>query len=262
MSPYRYEPVDWYDFPTYFDIVHQQDTPREVAFLRGVYRRHVESRGHDLLEPACGTGRLLRALERVGFTVAGFDNNPAMVQAARRRLRPLGNKARVFRASLDDFRLRRKFDMAFCLISTFRYLPSDRAARRHLDLVRDALRPGGVYVLGLHLCDYRDRRSGRERWVGRRGRLEVVCNLLSRPADRRRRREPHRLRMVVDHDGAIRRYQTLFELRTYDAPQLGRLLAAVPGLHLESVYDFSCRFDRPGALDDHRLDKLLILKRS
>lgn len=262
MSPYRYEPADWYDFPSWFDVVHREDTPRESTFLRQVHRRHVESRGRSVLEPACGSGRLLLALARRGFSVSGFDNNRTMLEAARKRLRAFGRKAHLFDATLDDFHTRRRFDLAFCLISTFRYLPSESAARRHLRLVRDSLRPGGVYVLGLHLCDYRARGTGRERWVGTRGATRVVCNLLSRPPDRRRRREPHRLRMIVERNGTVRRIQTHFELRTYDAWQLQNLLQAVGGLRLESVYDFSCRIDRPVALDDDRLDKLLVLKRS
>ena len=63
-------------------------------------------------------------------------------------------------------------------------------------MVDTALRPGGVFALGLHLTDYAQDRRQRERWVGRRGGTQVVCNLQSWPPDRRRRRERLRSRLT------------------------------------------------------------------
>ena len=47
------------------------------------------------------------------------------------------------------------FDLAHCLVSTFKYLLTEAAARAHLRSVARALRPGGVYALGFHLSPVR-----------------------------------------------------------------------------------------------------------
>lgn len=261
MAPVTYKPVNWYDLTGYYDIVHREDTAREARFLQGVYDRYVESGGRRVLEPACGSGRLVQALARRGFTVDGFDSNRRMLRAAARKTRKFGRRVRLYPGELDDFSIGGRYDMAFCLISSFRHLLSDWAARRHLELVRRALKPGGVYVLGLHLNEYGGDHLWRERWTGKRGATEVVCNLQSWPPDIKTRLERNRLRVIVTLKGRTERFEHHFILRSYSTRQLVRLLKDVPGLEHVATYDFSADLGKPRSLSDDQLDFILVLKK-
>jgi SAM-dependent methyltransferase len=257
----RYEPFDWYEDARYYDIVFDADTRREMAFLEAVQERHGLRRGRHMLEPACGSGRLVAAAAARGYRVTGFDISEGMLRFARRRLRARSLNARLIKARMEDFSFAGKFDIAHCLISTFKYLLSEEAAVGHLRCMAASLKPGGVYVLGLHLTDYADRTCSHERWVARRGGEEVICNIRSWPPDRRRRTERVRSRLIVRRQGRQRRLETQWTFRTYGLGQLRSLLRSVPQLEHVATHDFHCDIERPIAFDGRQLDNVLILRR-
>ena len=100
-----------------------------------------------VLEPGCGSGRVLEALARRGLDVVGLDRSSAMVGLARVRL---GATAEVVLADMTDFDLGRTFDGAVCPINTLAHLSHGELAR-HLERMGRHLRPGGRYLAQLQL---------------------------------------------------------------------------------------------------------------
>ncbi len=268
-TPSSAEAVDWYELPKVYDVLFGEGTEREADFLEAVAARHgvaVDSRLR-VLEPACGSGRLVVAMARRGHHVTGFDSNASMLRYARERLEDGGFDARLFEDELASFEperiaASRPFDLAFCLVSTFKYLATEGTARSHLSRVARTLAPGGLYVLGLHLSEYSDREPSREAWHANRDGLEVRSVLDAAPADRILRRERCTVRLEVrDVDGVPRRYRHGFGFRTYDVDQLRSLLARVPQLELVATYGFDYDLEAPVPLDGDRLDVVLVLRR-
>lgn len=257
----RWTSIDWYDTPRYYDIVFDTDTKLEADFLEKILRRHGRPNGSRVLEPACGSGRLVSEMARRGFDVLGFDRNAAMLEYAARRLRSRGLSARLETGELESFRTTARFDLAVCLVSTFKYLLDEKSARSHLRSVASSLVPGGLYVLGFHLTEYGNRAFSRERWVATRGRTRVVCNTQVWPANRRARLEDVRTRLLVTSGARKLRNETRWQFRTYDAREVRALLAKVPELEHVATYDFTYRPDRPRTLSDDQLDIVLVLKR-
>lgn len=286
---HRYQEFDWYETPLYYDIVFDAETSKECDFMEalldihgtGLGTRRAGRRRCRILEPACGTGRLVTEFARRGHSVLGFDLSEGALAFARERLasaeksamtpRRAGKETRTAEASRFTARVRHgamqsfepsgRFDLVHCLVSSFRYLHSERDARCHLERAAQALRPGGLYVLGLHLTEYHDDSLSRERWVGSRRGVRVVCNIQAWPAERRRRRERMRTRLVVSRREQIARYETSWEFRTYSTRQLSSLLASVPALEHIATYDFDYDLDRLQELGAERLDQVLVLRR-
>jgi SAM-dependent methyltransferase len=261
-----YTEQNWYDLPRYYDIAFAQLTGRELAFLEAMYDTYAPTRQRRVLEPACGSGRLLAELVRRGYDVTGFDISQPMLDTAAARLRALPRGKRtgtgtLVRASMEGFRSRQRFDFAYCLVNSFRYLLTEDSARRHLAGIGRCLAPGGVYLLGLHLSDYTHGGSERERWIGERGATRVVCTVESQPPDRRSRRETLRSRLLVRENGAVRRYQTQWDFRTYSPRQLQELLASVPALEHIATHDFRYDPDSEVAYGHDELDHILVLCR-
>ena len=260
--------TNWYDAPLYYDIIFDADTGLEASFLEVMYERHGrdKSRGRrrSVLEPACGTGRLIRSLTSRGWNVSGFDANPSSLAFARDRLARENLKAHLWEDRMESFRVqsRHRFDLAHCLVSTFKYLQNEEDAFACMRRVADVLRPGGLFVLGIHLTDYSNPRVNHERWVASRAGIEVVCNTRSWPADREKRREKLRSRIRATHpDGQKVSQETCWEFRTYSAKQIQKLLARIPSLTLVACHDF--RYD-PGEereLNDSYSDAILVLRR-
>ncbi len=248
------ETRDWYDTPLYYDIIFDADTPREGEFLEALWQRHgAGGRSRRLLEPACGSGRLVVEMARRGWKVAGFDGSAAMLEFATARLEWEGLKACLWADWMQGFTLPAKagpqFDLAHCLVSTFKYLLSEADATACLRRVAACLKPGGLFVLGLHLTDYASVKEEHERWVAERDGIHVVCNTHTWPADRRKRLEDLRTRL------------TRWRFRTYNAAQMRRLLRAAPELELVACYDFTYDITSPRRLDDSYADVVLVLKK-
>lgn len=261
MPARRWTELDWYRTPRYYDIVFDAGTRGEADFLEAVAARHGRPRGRRALEPACGSGRLVAELARRGWKVTGFDREPRMLDFARRRLARSRVSARLVQADLESFALRGPYDLAHCLVSTFKYLLDEGSARAHLERVAASLAPGGLYVLGFHLSDYSSRARVRERWVESRGGTKVTCNTQVWPPDRRTRLEEVRTRLVVNERGRELRSETRWRFRTYDARQVRALLGRVPALEHVATYDFTHDLDRPRELDDRQQDVVLVLRR-
>ncbi len=257
----RYTPFNWYEQPLYYDIIFDVDTPADADMLEAVHEQFVTARGRRMLEPACGTGRLVTEMANRGFAVTGLDICQPALAYARRRLRASGQRGRLLRAAMESFDLPGQFDIAHCLVSTFKYLLDERSARSHLRCVAKALKPGGVYVLGLHLSEYDNPSRIRERWVAARDGVEVVCNIQSWPPDRRRRTERVRSRLVVSENGTTRRFETAWQFRAYSAHQLRSLVLSVPELEHVATFNFQYDLNQPVQLDGSWLDNLLILRR-
>jgi SAM-dependent methyltransferase len=100
-----------------------------------------------VLEPGCGSGRMLEALADRGCQVVGIDTSPVMVELARRRL---GTRAEVLEADMTRFDLGRTFDGAVCPVNTLLHLsPEDLA--RHLVCMSLHLEPRSRYLVQVGL---------------------------------------------------------------------------------------------------------------
>lgn len=259
------EQRDWYDTPLYYDIVFDDGTRQEADFLEGAFVKHGDGKGRRLLEPACGSGRLALEMASRGWEVAGFDGNAHMIDFAKERLARHGRKARLWEDWMQSFTLPKSvkggFDMAHCLVSTFKYLRTEKDAAECLRRVASALRPGGLFFLGLHLTDYDRAGPEHERWVAKRGKIEVVCNTHTWPADRRTRLEKLRTRLKITDSGRTHTQETRWEFRTYDAAQLKALLRKAPELEFVECHDFTYDLAAPRRLDDSYADVLLVLRK-
>ena len=293
-----YEPFDWYQTPLYYDIVFDEGTAQEADFLEAVAARHatprpavgcsaavgpsVSTQGtpRHVLEPACGSGRLMAELALRGHRVAGVDLSEGMLAFARKRFKERKVPARAVKLAqgpMQAFDLhqfaqpaggtgrqgRGGYDLAHILVSSFKYLLTEEDAADCLRCICDHLRPGGVLVLGLHLSEYDDPDSTLERWRVQRGDTDVICTIKGWPPDARTRCEQVRSRIVVREPGLAEpgRYESRWDFRTYDAQQLRALLRTEPRFKHLATYTFHHDIARRTTLDGDDLGVVLVLRR-
>jgi trans-aconitate methyltransferase len=94
--------------------------------------------GETVLDLGCGTGELAARVAAAGATVIGIDSDPAMIEAARRRL----PDAELRVADGHDFAVDEPVDAVFSN-AALHWMP---AAVEVLGCVSDALRTGGRFV--------------------------------------------------------------------------------------------------------------------
>ena len=148
-----------------YDALHDlfKDYTTECRKLRAVLRRHAP-RAKTLLDVACGTGRHLELL-RKRYSVEGLDSSAEMLKTARKRCPGV----RFRRATMVNFRLRRRFDVIVCLFSSIAYVKTIERLRRTIANFASHLRPGGIVVVEPWF-------SPEAFWTGR-----VVANIVNKP---------------------------------------------------------------------------------
>lgn len=264
---------NWYDLPKYYDLSVADETAGELAFLQGATAKFLDSSTSKqplrVLEPACGTGRLTEALAKHGFQVTAFDLNPTMVEFTQQRIakqRNAGsrrgkNLTQVFQADMSRFTIPQPMDIGVCLLDSFRHLLTEDDARAHLQCMARAVRPGGIYLLGLHLLPPDADLQCTERWTNQAAKTHVTTTLRVMSSSRKTRLEQIRISLLVRTGNRVARYRDEFPLRMYTAAQLKSLVASVPEWSLAAVYDYWYELDEPLKLTNELSDTVLVLRR-
>ncbi len=250
-----------YDYPQYYDIAFQAHTWREADFIEAACRKYCLFNARRLLEPGCGSGRLITELAARSYQVTGFDLSQPALSYLRRRLARRRLRAETFEAEMSNVRLRRPVDAAYCLVNTFRHLLTEAAARAHLRCIADTLRPGGIYILGFRLLPLDLNEEDIQLWTDWRGATKVTVTLRALRVDVRRRIENVRVCLLARRRSKELHLQHEFQLRTYTAGQFRRLLGSVSLLELCDVYDFRYDIDHPFAANNEMDYSVFVLRR-
>lgn len=264
---------NWYDLPKFYDLSVADETAGELAFVQGAAAKFLEPSTSKqplrVVEPACGTGRLTEALAKNGFQVTAFDLNPTMVEFTKQRLakRPATglrggkNAVQLFQADMARFSIPQPADIGVCLLDSFRHLLTEDEARAHLQCMASAIRPGGIYLLGLHLLPPDADLECTERWTNQAGKTHITTTLRVMSSSRRTRLEEIRISLLVREGKQTARYRDEFSLRMYTAAQLKSLVASVPEWEIAAVYDYWYELAAPLKLSNELSDTVLVLRR-
>ncbi|MGI9239332.1 MAG: class I SAM-dependent DNA methyltransferase [Verrucomicrobiales bacterium] len=253
---------DWYNSPRYYDLIFDEDTENEVDFLEAMMWEYGIADSGKILEPACGSGRLVSEFAKRGYSVDGFDLNENMLEFAQRRLVEDDLMGGLWIDSMQDFKTVGRYDLAHCLVSTFKYLSTEADAVANLERVADSLERGGLYIVGIHLTNYDSEGFQHERWVVERDGLKVTSNTRTWPADRGARTEKLRNRLRIEQQGkAEKTLETTWQFRTYDAAQLRELIERVPAFEAVAFHDFNCEVGIERQLDDEYEDIIVVLRK-
>lgn len=102
--------------------------------------------GGHILDLGCGPGNSAAMMQAVGFTVEASDASPEMVRIARET-----HKINASLATFDDIAGTDIYDGIWANFSLLHAKKTDMP--RHLAALRTALRPGGVFHIGLKTGD-------------------------------------------------------------------------------------------------------------
>lgn len=122
---------------------------RWVEYVLELIRRAGDS-PQDVLDLACGTGRVGLEFERRGFNAVGVDISEDMVRQAQAKRYLYG--ARMPTCVMDARRLglRPAFDLVVSLYDSLNYVLDPDELRDVFEEVSGALRPGGLFIFDLN----------------------------------------------------------------------------------------------------------------
>lgn len=129
----------------FYDADKPQAPGDEVAW----YGQRLPRDAGPLLEPMCGSGRLLLPLVEAGFNVHGVDASAAMLANCAARLTAAHREAKLFRQDIGELNLPLRYGAAFVAAGSFQLLTDPNRARAALEHIRTHLVDPGILMLDL-----------------------------------------------------------------------------------------------------------------
>jgi hypothetical protein len=123
---------------------HDADKPHAPADEVAWYAARLPRSEGALLEPMCGSGRLLLPLLQHGFDVHGADTSAAMLAQCEARLDAAGLKTPLFRQDVATLNLPFRYAAAYIAAGSFQVLPDPGRAQDALERVRAHLVAPGI----------------------------------------------------------------------------------------------------------------------
>jgi SAM-dependent methyltransferase len=240
----------------------------EAAFVDGVIRDFATPPPRDqtprrLLELACGTGRHAIELEPHGYEIVATDYSADMLACARRRAEAARSHVRFQQA--DMRRLGEceavhggDFDAAYALFDSIGYVQTNDAVAEVLRGVRDALRPGGLFVFefwhaAAMLRDFDPVRV--RRWSTGDGEV-VRISRTTLDVPRQLARVAYEI-LEIRRDGTFGRIEETQTNRYFLVQEMAAFVAAAG---MESVAWFA-GFSRDSTIDEHTWHVVAVVRR-
>ncbi len=136
----------------------------DIFYDLDLYKGQAAVTGKNILELACGTGRLTIPLAEAGYSVTGVDLSRDMLSILDERL---NNKSRRVRERIDilnsdmrTFSIDKRFNLVILPVTSICLLENNSDVVQMLNSVYDHLVDGGRFVFDIRVFDKQDFPSG------------------------------------------------------------------------------------------------------
>ena len=109
------------------------------------------SKEDPILEPMCGSGRLLIPLLHLGYDVEGFDSSTHMLESCKQRAKELGLNPILSQDTIDKFSTNKHYQGVIIPLGSFQLLHPREKAYEGLESFYRWLAPGGKLVMDLFI---------------------------------------------------------------------------------------------------------------
>lgn len=128
-----------------------------AAWADGVeafFSRYEKGKIHDVLDLACGTGRMTVELAKRGYDMIGVDRSPEMLDFARTAAEEAGTgiSSRILwlLQEMANFELYGTVDAVVCCLDSINHLTDRTQLARCFSLVRNYLNPDGLFLFDVN----------------------------------------------------------------------------------------------------------------
>lgn len=135
-----------YQWADYYDLTNR-GVPGDVEF----YADLAKQAGGEVLELACGTGRVTIPIAEAGLPVTGLDMSVEMLRRAEKKAAEKGvlDKIDFIRGDMRQFELEKQFSLIMIPFRSFLHLLHIQEQMKALTAIRKHLAPGGKLALNV-----------------------------------------------------------------------------------------------------------------
>lgn len=136
----------------YDEINGEIDYSGWADFICEIIRRYGRIETRDVLDLACGTGRMTVELARRGYSMVGVDLSPEMLARATDAAQDAGQSDRILLLCQDmcGFELYGTVEAAVCCLDSVNHITDAKALRRCFLLLHNYIAPDGLFVFDVN----------------------------------------------------------------------------------------------------------------
>ncbi len=140
---------EWFDSPYYHILYKNRDHKEAKAFISNLINYLAPSKDSILLDVACGKGRHSVYMNKLGFSVDGFDLSVNSIKIAKEQ------ETDSLHFYTNDIRNPLKinhYHLAFNLFTSFGYFEKEEENRMAINSITESLKENGLLVLDFMNC--------------------------------------------------------------------------------------------------------------
>ena len=129
----------------YYDELYNalgKDYPSEVKKTEAFIKKHIRSKGKDLLDVGCGTGHHAGLLSK-RYQVDGLDLDENILSVARKKYPSI----RFYQGDMINFKLNKTYDIILSLFSSIGYVQNKINLNKTIKNLANHLNSGGVILI-------------------------------------------------------------------------------------------------------------------
>lgn len=131
----------------YSDPVEYDDDHGGITWDLDFFLEEARRACGDVLEIACGTGRVAIPLALAGYNVWGIDISKELISSAKEKAKSVGVKINFSIADCRNFSLRKKFKLIFITLNSMQHLLDHQSIIAFFDCVKKHLDKDGKFII-------------------------------------------------------------------------------------------------------------------
>jgi SAM-dependent methyltransferase len=144
-------------FSKHYDAV--MGVPKSsVIFIKKQIKQYKPD-AKKILEIACGTGSVLKLLEK-NYSVYGLDFSKGMLSIAKKKV----TSGKFFHQDMTKFRINEKFDIILCVFDSINHLLKFNQWQQVFSKVNSHLNDGGIFIFDINMQNKLDRLISDKPW--------------------------------------------------------------------------------------------------
>lgn len=212
------------------------------------YKSYAQRYGSEILEIACGTGRVCLTLARSGFRVTGYDLSEDMINILKDKLKEedvdTQSRTTIFTADMTKYNSDKKFSLIMIPFRAFQLLTEESQQKTFLELVRRQLSNDGIFIINAYrpygFLDESWVQDEKEDWViyDHATKRNVRRTHIRRSIDVKKQiTYPELIYYVEEPDGTTNKHVEKLAMKYYYEEQMRELLVS-SGFNIKEEYGY------------------------
>lgn len=133
-----------YNNPLHYDCINNELT-EDVSFFKNIIPEY----GNEVLEIACGSGRLTIPLKKEGINITGLDLSDKMIELAKEKAKKEDLDIDFIVGDCRDFDLNKKFDVIFIPFNSICHIYKTEDVINFFSCVKKHLKEKGIFIISV-----------------------------------------------------------------------------------------------------------------